>query len=114
MCWWSESALSIYRLAARLVVGLATVLIIYWMARDNLTGSNIPPFLLVGIFFLCLYLTSYCSDINALVADALLICVLAEAELDYGRDFSKLSRCPDVLKQRIIELGNFTEDGSHF
>lgn len=66
---------------ARVVVSLIAVMIIYWIARDNLVQGKIPPYLLLGEFFICLYITCYCTDIHTNISEAFLVCFLAEYEL---------------------------------
>ena len=103
ICKGHESINDIYALAARLVLALSSVLIIYWIARDNLFESKTPPLLLLGIFFMCLFVTGYFIDIHVDAAEALLICFLAEYEMDQvGYKNMPISR--DTIKDRIHEI----------
>jgi hypothetical protein len=68
---------AVYTSVARVVLALAGVLIVYWIARDNLVDSRVPPHLLVGMFFVSLYVTCYCADVHALIGEAFLVCFLA-------------------------------------
>lgn len=68
ICRANESVLSVYTFVARVVLALVSVMIAYWIARDNLVESKVPPYLLLGIFFACLYITCYCSDLHAIIA----------------------------------------------
>jgi hypothetical protein len=67
----------IYTFIARVVLSLSAVMIIYWIAYTNLVQSVVPPYLLLGEFFICLYITCYCSDLHTNIAEALLVCFLA-------------------------------------
>ena len=56
--------MAIYAFAGRIVIALSSILIIYWITRDNLVGEKVPPYLLLGIFFMCLYIVSYFVDVH--------------------------------------------------
>ena len=57
-----------YTVVARVVLALTGMMIVYWIARDNLVESKVPPHLLLGMFFVCMYVTCYFADVHALVA----------------------------------------------
>lgn len=67
-CRSNESLISVYTVVSRVVVALIGLMIVYWIARDNMVESKVPAHLLLGMFFICLYVTCYCSDLHALVA----------------------------------------------
>ena len=46
--------------------------------------ESIPPYLLVGVFFVCLYISCYFVDIHVHAAEALSVCLLAEYDVEYG------------------------------
>ena len=77
-CRSNESLISVYTVVSRVVLALIGLMIVYWIARDNLVESKVPAHLLLGMFFVSLYVTCYCADLHALVAEAYLICFLAE------------------------------------
>ena len=86
-------------------------MIIYWIARDNLVQGMVPPYLLLGEFFICLYITCYCSDLHPNIAEAFLVCFLAEYELEDGWDYNKMHYCPDRLRQLVDDVDKRTEYG---
>lgn len=89
---------------ARTVLALASVMIAYWIARDNLVESRVPPYLLLGIFFACLYITCYCSDLHAIIAQAVLLCFLVEYDLDEGWNYNKMRNCPHKLRDLVTDI----------
>lgn len=94
-----------------MVLALASVMIAYWIARDNLVESKVPPYLLLGIFFACLYITCYCSDLHAIIAEAMLICFLAEYELDEGWSYKNMRKCPQRLRELVSDIDSKTDYG---
>lgn len=54
----------IYSLATRIFVATAGILIVYWIARDNLVEGKIPPLLLLGVYFIGLYVSCYFVDLS--------------------------------------------------
>lgn len=108
-CRANESVISVYTVLSRVVLALIGLMIVYWIARDNLVESKVPPHLLLGMFFICLYVTCYCSDLHALVAEAYLICFLAEYDVE---TYSKqMTRCPPALKALVTDFEARTEFG---
>ena len=104
MCRENESILTVFRFVARVFLSLAAVLIVYWISRDNLTDERIPPYTLVGIFFACLYITSYFSDIHAIIAEAFIVCFLSEYELDENWTPFEMKNCPEEVRQLVYEI----------
>lgn len=68
ICRDSESSLYIYALFTRLAIAFASVLLVYWITRDNLVDEKVPMFLLIGVFLICLYIICYFADIHAVIA----------------------------------------------
>jgi hypothetical protein len=68
--------LAIYSFFSRIVISFAAILIVYWITRDSLVEEKVPFTLLVGVFFISLYISSYFADIQAIVAEALMLCFL--------------------------------------
>lgn len=68
------------------MVALASVLIIFWITRDNAVGYQVPPYLMLGIFFIGLYISNWFIDIHGDAAQALMVCFLADYELEGGFD----------------------------
>lgn len=104
ICKANESVLEVYTFVARTVLALASVMIAYWIARDNLVESRVPPYLLLGIFFACLYITCYCSDLHAIIAQAVLLCFLVEYDLDEGWNYNKMRNCPHKLRDLVTDI----------
>lgn len=77
ICRGTESTNSFYSLAARLVIALSTTLIAYWIMQGRLTGSIVNPYVLLGVFFMALFITCYFVDIHVDVAEALMVAFLA-------------------------------------
>jgi hypothetical protein len=65
-------------LGARIVNAIASVLIVFLIATQNLFTGEAPPYLLLGIFLMCLFVVEYFIDIHIDVSEALLITFLAE------------------------------------
>ena len=86
-----------------MVNALASVLIIFWIATDNLYTGQAPPYLLLGIFFMCLFVVEYFIDIHIDVSEALLITFLAEYNVDLT-NYKNMSVCRPELKEAIEEL----------
>lgn len=84
VCRENESTNSIYALAARIVIALSSVLIIYWITRDNTVEESVPAYLLLGIFFIALFISCYFIDIHVVPAEALMVCFLAESDLEHA------------------------------
>ena len=78
VCEGHESTNSVYSLAARLVLAISTVLIVFWMSEDTLQDSVQNPYTLLGGFGIGLFWTCYFVDIHIDVAEALLISFLCE------------------------------------
>jgi len=74
--------LAIYAFTCRLLMALAAILIIYWITKDNLVEERVAPILLLGIFFMCLYITCYFVDLYTVFAESLMICFLTEEDLN--------------------------------
>jgi hypothetical protein len=72
----------IYSLAARIFVATASILIVYWIARDNLVEEKIPPLLLVGIYFIGLYISCYFVDLSICASEGIMIAFLTEIDMD--------------------------------
>ena len=68
ICRHNESLIAVYTVVARVVLALTGMMIVYWIARDNLVESKVPPHLLLGMFFVCMYVTCYFADLHTLVA----------------------------------------------
>jgi len=68
ICRENESAISIYAFAARIVMALAVILIIFWITAGIMSEGQVPGSLLLGIFFICLYVTCYFIDIHTVTA----------------------------------------------
>ena len=90
---------------------MISVMIAYWIARDNLVEGRVPPYMLLGVFFACLYVTCYCSDLHAHIAEAILVCFLAEYELDDGWTYKNMRRCPPKLRELVNDVDSRTEYG---
>ena len=82
ICKGNESTNTFYSLAARLVIALSTTLIAYWIMQSKLTNSAVNPYVLLGVFFMALFVTCYFVDIHVNIAEALMVAFLAEWELD--------------------------------
>ena len=48
ICCENESVIDIYTFIARVVLSFSAMMIIYWIARDNLVQGIVPPYLLLG------------------------------------------------------------------
>ncbi len=106
--------IAVYAFVVRIVLALVSVMIAYWIARDNLVESKVPPYLLLGIFFACLYVTCYCSDLHALIAEAVLICFLLEEDLQDNWSYAKMRYCPLKLRELVTDIDKKQEYGLPF
>jgi hypothetical protein len=59
------------------VIALSTTLIAYWIMQGRLTGAIVNPYVLLGVFFMALFITCYFVDIHVDVAEALMVAFLA-------------------------------------
>lgn len=82
VCRENESTNSFYCLAARIFVALGSILIVYFLAKDSLVEEKIPPLLLLGLFFIGLYISCYFVDIQINSCEGFLTAFLAEIEMD--------------------------------
>lgn len=80
------------------------MLIIYWIGVSNLVQGLVPPTLLLGEFFICLYITCYCSDLHPNIAEAFLVCFLAEYELEDGWAYDRMNFCPPRLRELVNDV----------
>lgn len=78
ICRGNESTNLYYSLAARLVIALSTMLIAYWIMQNSLSKSLVNPYVLLGVFFMALFVTCYFVDIHVNIAQAIMIAFLAE------------------------------------
>ena len=53
------------------------MLIAYWIAEGRMEGGVQNPYVLLGVFFIGLYITVFFIDIHVDVAEALMISFLA-------------------------------------
>ena len=102
LCNGSESANTIYSLAARIVLSITTVLIVYWMGEGMLEEN---AYSLLGAFFIGLYVTCYFVDIHIDVSEALLITFLCEYDLE-KEDYTEME-CRESLKNPIQALSEW-------
>ena len=82
---------------------LASVLIVFWISTASLFNGVAPPYLLLGIFFVCLFVVGYFIDIHTDVAEALLITFLAEYEIEQD-GYRDMKRCRPSLKEVIHDI----------
>jgi hypothetical protein len=59
-------------------VALASILIVYFMAKGSMVEEKIPPLLLLGIFFIGLYISCYFVDIQIDSCEGFLTAFLTE------------------------------------
>lgn len=78
ICRGNESTNFMYSLSARIIPTLVTLLIVYWISWTTLNYQSINEYLLLGIFFIGLYIVCFFVDIHVCVAEALMISFLAE------------------------------------
>lgn len=101
MCRENESTVAIYALSARLVIALSTILIIYAISSAGLI-LKVPPMLLVGIFFVALYISCYFVDIHVHASEALMLCFLCENDVD--TPYHNMNVCRESLKKAIADM----------
>jgi hypothetical protein len=77
ICRGNESTNFFYSLAARLVIALSTTLISYWIMQSRLTNGVVNPYVLLGVFFMTLFITGFFVDIHVNIAEALMVAFLA-------------------------------------
>ncbi len=82
VCRENESTNSFYSLAARIFVALASIMIVYFIAKGSMVEEKIPPLLLLGIFFIGLYISCYFVDIQIDSCEGFLTAFLTEIEMD--------------------------------
>lgn len=68
ICRGNQSTNFYYSLAARLCVALSTTLIAYWMLQSRMYQSFVNPYVLLGVFFIALFVTSYFIDLHVDIA----------------------------------------------
>ena len=90
------------------------MLIIYWIGVSNLVQGRVPPYLLLGEFFICLYITCYCSDLHPNIAEAFLVCFLAEYELEDGCAYDRMNFCPPRLRELVNDVDSKQTHGYPF
>ena len=105
ICRQNESAMAIYAFAARVLIALTAIFIVYWITHDNLVGEKVPPYLLLGIFFVCLYIVCYFVDIQVHAAEAVMVCFHTEYELEEGWTYKQMPKCPKKLTDLIVDIG---------
>lgn len=103
ICRGTESTNTFYSLAARLVIALSTMLIAYWIMQGRLTGAIVNPYVLLGVFFMALFITCYFVDIHVDVAEALMVAFLAEYQIDQI-GYRDMNIARDTLKFAINDL----------
>lgn len=50
--------------------------------QNRLSNAEVNPYVLLGVFFMALFVTCYFVDLHVNIAEALMISFLAEWELD--------------------------------
>ena len=103
ICRGNESTNVFYSLAARLVIALSTTMIAYWIMQGRLTGGVVNPYVLLGVFFMALFITNFFVDIHVNVAEALMVAFLAESEVDQY-SYRDMNIARDSLKNAMDDL----------
>lgn len=109
ICRQNQTSIAIYALAARIVLSCLTVLFIYWISHDNLVDYQVYGILLLLVFLISLYVTSYFVDIHIRMAEALMICFLCEYDMDENWSYKQMKACPEKLYNLINDLQANTE-----
>jgi hypothetical protein len=73
---------------------LAVTLIVYAILLPSLSGGKVPGLLLLGVFLIGVFVTCYFVDIHTVAAEALLICLLSEYDLDERWTYKQMTYCP--------------------
>jgi len=84
-------------------MSLSVVLLTFWIAKSYLSDGKVPLLLLVGVFFICLYVTCYLVDLHTVAAEALMVCFLSEYDLDERWTYKQMRYCPENLKKLMSE-----------
>ena len=66
------------------------------------------PYLLLGVFFIGLFVSVYFVDIHVDIGEAIMIAFLAEADYEYV-SYRDLSICRDFLKDAVADIHEETE-----
>ena len=78
-------------------------MIAYWIMQGRLTGAIVNPYVLLGVFFMALFITCYFVDIHVDVAEALMVAFLAEFEIDQI-GYKDMNIARESLKNAINDL----------
>ena len=71
--------------------------------QGRLTGAIVNPYVLLGVFFMALFITCYFVDIHVDVAEALMVAFLAEFEIDQI-GYKDMNIARESLKNAINDL----------
>jgi hypothetical protein len=85
-------------------MSLSVVLLIFWIAWNNLSEGKVSLFLVLGVFFICLYVTCYLVDLHTVAAEALMVCFLTEYDLDERWTYRQMRYCPENLKKLMNDV----------
>ena len=72
------------------------------MLLSRMYQSLVNPYVLLGVFFIALFVTSYFIDLHVDIAQALMVTFLAEHELDMG--YTQMSIAKNTLKNAINDI----------
>lgn len=85
------------------MIALSTMLIAFGIMQGRLTGSVVNSYVLLGVFFMALFVTCYFVDIHVNIAEALMVAFLAEWEMDLT-SYRSMNIARDSLKNTIDDL----------
>ncbi len=96
--------MALYTFAARVATAFIALLLTYWITSSKLVDSQVPMIVMVGVLMGCLYVSSYFSDVHAIVAEALMVCFLTECDLEEGWTYKDMRFCPEKLTKLITDV----------
>ena len=96
--------MALYSFAARIATAFIALLFTYWMTSSRLVDAQVPITVMVGVFMGCLYVSSYFSDLHAIVAEALMVCFLTECDLQEAWTYKDMRSCPQKLTNLITDV----------
>jgi hypothetical protein len=113
ICQGNESTNTFYALCARLVIALLTTLIAYIIMVTKFTITIVNAYVLLGVFFMALFVTYGFVDLHVDVAEALMVAFLAEYDVDQT-GYKDMHIARDTLKNAIDDLAhNNSENDEH-